>query len=304
MVFAVSVRVQARAAPRPIPLATANQLPYPCLMNRFNPCTLSLVTALFLPACGHAPPPLPPVSPTESPALEQAAEQQAHASVPDGARAMATLHGVAAAPDQFTDWSVPLEAGHCYWFGFAADPGVETFSVYLWDPANHRAETARNRPREGVVQYCATTNGMYKLEGKVTGGAGHFAVVTYGKQVAAVAGPAPVRDLAQTIEAQAASAAPGAVRVGEFFSGASETSDWATSMDAGKCYWIIGAGEPGKVKKLYLYLWDPRNTRITESRSDSDTAMIGHCATAPGMYKFQAKVYSGSGPYKVGVYVK
>ncbi len=274
-------------------------------MNRLTPraALLGCPLALALSACRHAPPPPPPVAPTESPVLEQVADQQAHASAPDGERVLTTLHGVASGPDQFTDWNIPLEAGRCYWFGYAADTTVGTFSVYLWDPGNHRAETVRNRQREGVVPYCATTNGMYRLEGKVTSGAGHYAFVTYAKQ-GAVPTTLPVRDLTQTIEAQAAAAAPGAVRVGEFFSGVADTSDWSTAMEAGKCYWIIGAGEPGKVKKLYLYLWDTRNSRITESRSDSDTAMVGHCATVPGMYKFQAKVYSGSGPYKVGVYVK
>jgi hypothetical protein len=259
-----------------------------------------LAPILLLAACGHAPPPLPPVSPTESPLLEQQADQQAHAGAPDGQHVLTTLHGVGAGPDQFTEWLVALEAGRCYWFGYAADAGVERFSFYIWDPANHRADTERNRPGQGVVSYCAQTSGMHRLQGKVASGAGRFAVVAYSKQ-----GVAPAsHDLVATIEAQAASAAPGAVRIGEYYSGTAETSDWATSMDAGKCYWIIGAGEPGKVKKLFLYLWDPRNSRITESRSDSDTAMVGHCAKEPGMYKFQAKVYSGSGPYKVGVFVK
>jgi hypothetical protein len=55
---------------------------------------------------------------------------------------------------------------------------------------------------------------------------------------------------------------------------------------------------------LYLYLWDGKNKRVTESKSDSDTAMVGHCAKENGMFKFQAKVDSGKGDYKVGVYVK
>ena len=217
--------------------------------------------------------------------------------MPDGQRVLTTLHGLGAGPDQFTEWMVPLEAGRCYWFGYAADPGVERFSFYIWDPANHRADTERNRPGQGVVSYCPTVNGMHRLQGKAASGAGHFAVVAYAKQGAV---PAPPLDLVATIEAQAAAAAPGAARIGEFYSGSAETSDWVTAMEAGKCYWIIGQASRARSKALFVPL-GPRNSRRQESRSDSRTSMVGYCAREPGMYKFQAKVYSGSGPYKVGV---
>ncbi len=61
---------------------------------------------------------------------------------------------------------------------------------------------------------------------------------------------------------------------------------------------------PGKVKKLSLYIWDPSNKRITENKADSNIATVGHCAKDTGMFKFQAKVHSGSGAYKVGVFEK
>lgn len=266
---------------------------------------LILSSGLLVAACRHHPAP-PPVSPTASPDLGPRAEQEARASAPQGER-VGDLQGVAYADDQFTDWRVQLEAGQCYWFGYASDPGVAKFSMYIWGPNDKRLDSARGRPGEGVFSHCAQTSGMYRLEGKVSEGAGHYAVVIYRtKGAAPPPPPAPEQpvELAQMIERQAASAAPGATRIGEFFSGTSDTSDWVTSMEPGKCYWIIGAGEPNKVKELYLYLWDPQNHRVTESRSSSNTSMIGHCAKEPGMFKFQAKVESGKGAYKVGVYVK
>ena len=214
-------------------------------------------------------------------------------------------HGVAYKGDGVTDWMVPLENGRCYTFGFAADPEIERFGMYIWDPANHRVETDRGRPRTGVVEYCPKVNGMFRVEGKAMQGAGHFAVVAYAKGAPIAEAPPPPPppppsiDLAATIEQQAAAAAPGATRIGEYYAGTTEMSDWVTSMDAGKCYWIIGAGEPGKVKKLYLYLWNPKNSRISESKSDSDTAMVGYCAKESGHVQVPGqKVFSGHGFYK------
>ena len=58
------------------------------------------------------------------------------------------------------------------------------------------------------------------------------------------------------------------------------------------------------MKKLSLYIWDPSNKRLSDNKADSNIATVGHCAKDTGMFKFQAKVSSGGGPYKVGVYEK
>ena len=116
--------------------------------------------------------------------------------------------------------------------------------------------------------------------------------------------PPPPTDLGQIIAAQAQSAAPGAMQVGNLFEGNGDKTDWSVALDPGHCYWFIGAGEPGKVNSLYLFLWDPQNHRVTDTKSVSNTVMIGHCPTQPGMFKFQAKIDSGSGAYKVGVFAR
>jgi hypothetical protein len=248
------------------------------------------------------------VAAVRSPELEPRAEQEARASAPDGERLGSTLWGVARADDEFTDWRVQLEAGNCYHFGYAGDRGIDKFAMYIWDPADKRLDSARGRPPEGVFKHCATQNGMYRVQGKVQEGGGHYAVVVYKTKSALPPPPAvePKLGLAETIEKQAAQTAPGATRVGDFFAGNAETSDWYTQVQGGKCYWFIGAGEPGKVKHLWLYLWDDKNHRITENRSTTEQVSVGYCAKAGenGMYKFQAKVDSGKGDYKVGVYAK
>jgi hypothetical protein len=241
-----------------------------------------------------------------SPALEAQADAQSHAATPDGQRLRDVLVGVANAADEGASWMVPLQVGQCYAFGYAADPSVSRFSLYLFSPSNKRLDSLRGAPGQGVFRHCPKENGMFRLEGKVPEGAGHFVVVTYvngaAVPVPTVAVVAPT--LNEIIDRQAASAAPGATRVGDFFSGVGDQTDWYTQLNAGTCYWFIGAGDAGAVKSLYLYLWDPRSARLTENRSETEMSMVGYCPTVPGMYKFEAKLNKGHGAYKVGVYAK
>jgi hypothetical protein len=249
-----------------------------------------------------------PIAATAAPDLEGRADQQAHSAAPAGERVGEALRG-AAQENGYTDWRLQLEAGQCYWFGYAGDPGVAKFSMYIFSPKDSRLDSARGKAPEGLFTHCAEQNGIYRLQGKVAEGAGHYAVVIYKTKSATPVAPpsAPEEqkvDLAAMIEKQAAAAAPGAKRVGDLYASSAEQADWYTSVEPGKCYWFIGAGEPKKVKRLYLYLWDSKNKRVTESKSDSENVMVGHCAKEPGMFKFQAKIDSGKGDYKIGVYVK
>jgi hypothetical protein len=267
---------------------------------------VATVLSIFaLCGCHHGPKEVP-IAATRSPDLEPRADQFAHSSVPDGERITPSLFGVAHHDDESTSYQLQLEAGQCYWFGWAGDSTIKEFAVYLFDPSDKRLDSARGKPREGVFSHCAKQNGIHRFEAKVQEGGGHYALVIYRKKGAAPPPPEPKLDLAATIEKQAASAAPGATRVGEFFSGSTEISDWTTQIEPGKCYWIIGAGEPGKVKRLYLYLWDAQNKRVTESKGTSEQAMLGYCAkgSEAGMFKFEAKVDAGKGNYKVGIYAK
>lgn len=263
--------------------------------------------ALSLVACGgHERIVVSPEPPRD---LESRAEAEARSSANEGERVGDTLRGVAHRDDASTDWRIQLDEGQCYWFGYAGDAGVQKFSMYIWDPKDKRLDSARGKPPQGIFTHCAETSGIYRLQGKVSEGAGHYAVVVYKtkgaeKKPEPAKAPEPTSDLAATIEKKAAQAAAGAKRSGDFVEGTAETTELYTAMEAGKCYWIVAAGEPGKVKKLFLYLWDPKSKRVTENKSDSETTMVGHCAKESGMYKYQLKVDSGSGPYKAAIYVK
>jgi hypothetical protein len=249
----------------------------------------------------------PPIAPTPPPWLDGKVDEQGKAASQDGDRVGSPFHGVAYKKGESNDWTLMLDESKCYWFSGVGDEQVEKLYLYLFDPNDKRVQTKKPDGPMAVLTYCPEVSGMYRVEAKADEGAGHFAVGVYAKAgpPRAVKLPPPAApDLEQAVEQAASAAAPGATRVGNFYGGSVDKQDWFTALEPGKCYWIVGAGMPGRVKKLSLYLWDPANKRVTDNRADSPNAMIGHCPTQPGMYKFEAKVESGSGEYRVGVYAK
>jgi hypothetical protein len=163
-----------------------------------SPACIALAASMvFAAACASHDVPI--VDPVLSPTLEVQADAQAHAAMPEGQRVPGVLVGVAYAPSQATDWSVPLQLGRCYAFGYSTDTSVTRFGVAIWSPSGKRVDNphvrSRGRPPEGVQNLCATEEGAYRVEGKVGAGAGHFAVVSYATSgapsAAAVRPPGP-----------------------------------------------------------------------------------------------------------------
>lgn len=263
--------------------------------------TLAAASLLLLTACHRhekaavlGPPP---------PWLDAKVEQLAKSAAPNAERVGDFYRGLASQDNDRTDWQVMLDNQHCYFFSGSGAEYVKRFSLYLWNPADHRVIDRRPESADVLMNYCPTETGLFRLQGKVQDGVGHYSVAVYKVDAPSRPAPPPTLTLEQVIDAQASSAAPDSARAGNFFVGNGEMTEWFASMEAGQCYWVIGAGDPG-VKKLWMYLWDPQGHRITENRSDTNTSMIGHCPTVGGMYKFQAKVESGGGKYEVGVYWK
>jgi hypothetical protein len=243
--------------------------------------------------------------------LEAAAAAQVRPQAPDAQLAAPFFHGMG----KKTDWQVMLEAGKCYWFSGVAGVEGKKLALYLWSPDGKRVTDSRQPVTAATMAHCAMVSGMYKMEAK-TEKETESVVGIYAKQGSmAVVAPTPKVeepkiDIGAICDKAAATAAPGARRQGEFFDGKGgsighdDRQDYSIAMDAGKCYWVVGCGEPGHVKALSLYLWGPNNKRITEAKPDSPNAMVGHCAQQTGMFKIQSKVSGGSGEYKVAVYAK
>jgi hypothetical protein len=270
---------------------------------------LAFALLLVLPGCrrnknrGPAPAPgTPPPAWLETVVRQQATETDAKAQL------ISNLYrGYAHDEDEYTQWQVMLETGTCYMFSAAGDQQVEQVYLNLWDPEDDRVAKQKQDGPKGLLQYCAETSGMFKLECKITEGRGHYAVGIFAKGGSAAqpteAPPEPPDALSDEVEKLAASDAQGAQRVGNFFSGQDAESDWYTALEEDRCYWFVGAGDEG-VEQLHLLLWDPKNQPAAENKAGASRVVLGHCPKASGMYRLQAKLGAGKGRYKVGVYAK
>jgi hypothetical protein len=270
----------------------------------------SVVAALGLFACHHK----APISPTPPPWLPTAVQEQVTKQAPDATLVGNLYPGLADDDTRKTDWKLTLDVGKCYWISAAGDQGVEEIALYLWDPSDKRVAKEPGRGPRTLMNYCPEVSGLFRMEAKVTEGRGHYAVGVYAKDASKGAAPPPTAapsatapsagaDLGATADQEAKSAAAGGARVGEFFKGNADETDWYTQLDQNKCYWFLGVGS-SEVKELWLFLWDPDEKRIAANKSETNKVVVGHCPNKTGMFHFQAKVGSGSGSYVVGLYAK
>ena len=273
--------------------------------------TLAVPLFALAMACSHTPTPTGPVPSSET--LIPLVEAQAQKAEPAGQLVAPHYLSATTEEDGRTDWNLPLQEGQCYTFSGIGGQGVKQLYLYLWDQAEKRVATEKPERPAVTLRYCPDVSGTYHLQAKTGEGFGPLAVGVYSVLAPPKAAPPPPPpppvpvDLSGNIDSQAAAAAPGAVRVGDYFRGTAKSgndrSDWFTVLEPGRCYWFIGAGGPG-VKELYLYLWNPTLQRVSDNRANTSVSMMGHCPTVPGMYKIEAKVNSGKGDYQVGVYMR
>jgi hypothetical protein len=260
---------------------------------------------------------MPPAGAIPREALASMVDAQAQQVSPVAQRIAPVYESGTTEEDGHTDWNIPLQPGQCYLFSGVGAAGVQHLSLYLWDPREGRVATETPERPTVVLRYCPVEAGQFHLQAKTAEGYGPFAVGVFAEPAQSQAPmqpmpqqpmpmpPQPV-DLSAIIDGQAAAAAAGAGRVGNFFTGTTtqgDRSEWPVALEAGRCYWFIGAGDPG-IHELYLYLWDPANNRLTENRSRNNQSLIGHCPKVSGMYKVQAKVEKGKGSYQMGLYAR
>jgi hypothetical protein len=261
-----------------------------------------LATIVFLTACrGEA----PPVSPTPSPELESMIKQQAESAAPESEQVGALYRGVAYDRGESEEFRVETEAGQCYTFVAAGDPTVEVFDLRVWGKSKIPAARDKSKGREALVQYCPEETGVARFEGKVAKGAGHFAIGIFKKgapEKVEVVEKSDKLDLDKLIADEAAAAAPGS-KLENMYVAKGKQTDWYAQLKKGSCYWFIGAGQKD-VDDFYIYLWDPKNSRIGQTKADSNKAQFGHCPTEDGMFHVQLKVDDDSDEAKVGVFSK
>jgi hypothetical protein len=130
-----------------------------------------------------------------------------------------------------------------------------------------------------------------------------FAVIA---ALAAVAGVARA-ELSSLLKSQlaqlAAVKAPGQEPVGPpigGFLGSRQSLQQYVTMQAGRCYTIVGVGGQG-VGDFDLVLYNPNGKRVASDIGFDPTPSIQHCAQWPGAYRLDATVKRGGGEVAVQV---
>ena len=297
-------------------------------MRKMLAVLFGLSLLMPLAACKRSKAPLTPQAPDW---MEPELAKIAQSMSPGAEQVGQTFKAIAFREDDYTDWRIDLAPGACYLFVGIGDQTSEEMYIALYDPEDDRVNREKEEPARVAMEWCVEKPGLHRIQGKITEGHGHYAVAVFVKGGAggharpphpgphpgahpapqpepgpATTDPTPApkpRDLEAVITAQAKSGAPGATRIGDFFTGTADKTDWYTALEQGKCYWFMGAGDQG-ISELHIYLWDPEDKRITANKSATNRVQVGHCPTTSGMYHFQAKVNAGHGTYKVGVFAK
>ncbi len=123
--------------------------------------------------------------------------------------------------------------------------------------------------------------------------------------VSATAAQAQPSDLLRSQLAQSAAVkAPGTQPVGAPFGGflgSRQSITQYVTMQAGRCYTILGVGGQG-VADLDLALFNPNGKRVASDIGFDPTPSLQHCAAWPGAYRLEATVKRGAGEIAVQVF--
>ncbi|MGZ3442803.1 MAG: hypothetical protein ACXVDD_24950, partial [Polyangia bacterium] len=106
--------------------------------------------------------------------------------------------------------------------------------------------------------------------------------------------------LAQSAAQKAPGTEPVGAPIGGFLGSRQSVTQFVT-MQAGRCYTILGVGGQG-VSDLDLVLYNPNGKRVASDIGFDPTPSIQHCAQWPGAYKLEATVKRGGGEIAVQVY--
>lgn len=233
-----------------------------------------------------------------------------------------------------------LPSGACYKFIAVGDGDVVDLDLHVRKGTQEVArDTATdNFP---VASHCTTDEARVSVEIHVVNGRGEFAFGVYqgppgslpltqvsspgqspqpvapGAQIVVPSpvpspapAPAPARPqapadpLGQRLWELSQTFAPGSVLFGQWHKGAlsrGDERDFFWNLQPGHCYTVIAVGSPSATD-LDLYLFDPNRRRVTSDRERNNFPHLTHCASLPGAYRVEVKMYRGDGPFAVGVF--
>lgn len=78
------------------------------------------------------------------------------------------------------DFSVTLQAGHCYTIIGVGVPTVTDLDMFIFDPAGTQVAQDQATDNFPIVQACPTTQGAFRVQVKMYAGSGEFGVQVFG----------------------------------------------------------------------------------------------------------------------------
>lgn len=274
-------------------------------------------SALLLGAAGCAPPPSA-IAAAPPPEIETKIKEVVTAAAP-GAEPVGNLFRGSGQDGAFADFHVEMESEQCYWLVGVGEEAVKELSLTVWDSKDDRVRSERSDTRVAVIQHCPTKTETFKFEGKIAGGAGHFAIGIFTKEAPEApkepkkagdpdAPPPKKVELEKVIATEAQAIATGVKQVGKFYKSKGEKSTFFIELDAGICYWMVSAAQAGN-EDFKIYLWDQDGKRLGMSKSEPNdkaiqTAHIGYCPKDKAMYHVELKTSEETDDVQLGIYAK
>jgi hypothetical protein len=81
----------------------------------------------------------------------------------------------------------------------------------------------------------------------------------------------------------------------------SQTQDFSVALAAGRCYTVVGVGEPS-VTDLDLFLFDQNGTQVAQDQATDNFPIVQVCPSVPGNNRVQVKMYSGYGAFGLQIF--
>lgn len=106
--------------------------------------------------------------------------QQIYAQYGGGRQSVSPIQRGNLATGATQDFSVTLQAGHCYTIIGVGVPTVTDLDMFIFDPAGTQVAQDQATDNFPIVQACPTTAGAFRVQVKMYAGSGEFGVQVFG----------------------------------------------------------------------------------------------------------------------------
>jgi hypothetical protein len=203
--------------------------------------------------------------------------------------------------------NVQLQQGVCYKFIAVGGNGVQDLDLHV-NFGNQRVAADTATDAIPIASYCAPRSQSVQVQVFMFRGAGGFSYQTFQSGAPVHAPPPPVVGgndfLSNRMREIAGRYAGGRIPISPLMRGnltTSQTQDFSVPLVAGRCYTVVGVGEPS-VTDLDMFLFDGNGTQVAQDQATDNFPIVQTCPNVPGNFRVQVKMYSGYGAFGLQVF--